>query len=279
MYLWKKRKKIANGVYSIKETRCHKNLLPQVKSYLYSRGLEDRDFDLWNIGAAPFEEEHGTTLRVVIPLIDERKRVIAFCNRAIDKTGYGIKYRNSHNSEIFKKREYLFGHQFLRKKYPYVYITEGQFDVILAHKYGLTNVVATLGSHLSDEQCEKIKSLKLIPVIMYDGDDAGLKGIRSAVKICREHKLYCKVCVLPKDKDLAELALEIKTDILSWVEAHTIPAWQFLLSEPLIKYEAALQQIREQALPLIQDALGDSLTFEEKILARTFIQEKFGILI
>ena len=254
------------------------NQVPQLRKYLFSRGLDESDIDRWIIGFRQQKEENAMVDRIVFPLVNENNRCIGFSNRVLREGDSDAKYWNSPKSDIFSKREYLFGHQFVTD-FEELRVTEGQFDVILASKFGAKNVVATLGTAFTREHAIKCKAMKKKPVFIFDGDEAGIKGIKRAIANSTEQDLPCKVCSLPKGKDLAEISLELGNDIEDWITNHSIPAWEYQLWEPTIQYESGLQELKMKMLPEIRNASSFPMTKEERILFMSYVKERFGIVL
>ena len=251
------------------------NLLPAVKRYLFDRGLNEEDIRIWRIGAWPFQEEGRNVLRITFPLLNSYSKVIGFSSRLLKDDHTLPKYKNSKNSAVFQKRSYLYGCHLIRQSCRDIRVTEGQFDVILAKKYGLKNTVATLGTSFTKEHALWIKNKSMIPTFIYDGDSAGLAAVKRSFDICKETGLSSKVCILPQDQDLADVATSLKSNLVSWIESHSIPSWQYQLSDTALRYEASLQELRRSVLPDIKKALP--ITEEDKILMKTFVKERFGV--
>ena len=253
---------------------AHDNLFPVVEQYLYDRGLTDHDIELWLLGAYKFVEEDKTVLRLVIPLFNRAGRIVGFSNRSLEDDDDIAKYKNSHNSIIFQKRNYLYGYNRVTKNCKDIRIAEGQFDVILGHKVGIKNVVATLGSSISEEQITFIRQEGFTPTFIYDGDVAGQKGMSKAVQLCMAQQLSSKVCMLAPGKDLADMAPEISE---TWVQQHSIPGWRYLLQETAVRYEAELQALRKKIIPDILAAVPQQ--GEDRVLMKSFVKERFGIML
>ena len=251
---------------------AHDNLFPAVEQYLYDRGLTDHDIELWLLGAYKFVEEDKTVLRLVMPLFNRTGRIIGFSNRSLEDDDDIAKYKNSHNSMIFQKRNYLYGYNRVTKNCKDIRIAEGQFDVILGYKAGIKNIVATLGSSITEEQVSFIRQEGFTPTFIYDGDVAGQKGMERAVQLCMAQQLSSKVCALAPGKDLADMAPEISE---TWVQQHSIPGWRYLLQETAVRYEAEVQALRKKIIPDILAAVPQQ--GEDRVLMKSFVKERFGI--
>ena len=90
------------------------------------------------------------------------------------------KYLNSKESQIFSKRKILYGtnkFSLLKGKKPkFVYIVEGYTDVLMMNKIGINNVVASMGTSLTNEHANEISKLSDKVVLIFDSDEAGLNA-------------------------------------------------------------------------------------------------------
>jgi len=142
--------------------------------------------------------------RVIFPIINVHGEVIAYGGRIICDKQAGPKYLNSPETLLFKKSAELFGlyqaKEEIRKK-GYVIIMEGYLDVITSYQYGIKNVVATLGTSITETQVKKIKSLTDKAILVFDADQAGLKASKRALSLLYETGITAKVMLLPKGED------------------------------------------------------------------------------
>lgn len=269
-FAYKRNEMLARAAYS--------NQLPQVREYLYSRGLDKEDIRRWKIGFRQQREGKLLVNRIVFPLMNRFGKCVGFSNRSFNESDDVPKYWNSPKSDIFDKGNFFFGEQFI-DDFEELRITEGQFDVILSTKFGAKNVVATLGTAFTEKHVFKCKYLHKYPVFIFDGDEAGAKGIRRAVERCVSKGIPSKVCILPKNKDLAEISIELGNEIEEWIQSHSIPAWEYQLWEPTIAYEAGVQELRMKALPALREAAAYPMTKDEKTLFTSLVKERFGIVL
>ena len=260
---------------------AHNRLLnyQAVLQYLQNRGLDNSDIEKWHLGVAYYEEEQSKSVqRITFPLYDSKSDIIGFISRAMPMINYnGKKYKNSSASAVFQKRTYLYGEHLLQRSCNTAIITEGPLDVILATKYGLSNVLATLGTSFTEEHAAFLKEKRLEPIISYDGDSAGQKATKNAVMICKEMGITANVCVLPTDQDMADMAVALKGELSAFVEDNTIPGWQFLLNNAVTLYDAGVHKLRQRIMSDITQAIP--VNEEDRTLMASFVKERFGILL
>ncbi|MCQ2417184.1 MAG: DNA primase [Oscillospiraceae bacterium] len=123
--------------------------------------------------------------RVIFPILDLRGSVIAFGGRTIEKDGTP-KYLNSSDTPVFHKGRNLFSMNFAKKSQSKrIILAEGYMDVIAIHQAGFENVVASLGTALTPEQCRLIRQYAEEVVISYDSDAAGQNATVKAINLLR----------------------------------------------------------------------------------------------
>jgi DNA primase len=151
--------------------------------------------------------------RLIFPIFDKFGSVIAFGGRvtASAKEDDRPKYLNCSDSLIFKKSENLYGLNFARqeiKAQNTVLVVEGYMDVLALFTHGFKNVVAPLGTAVSQDQIEILWSVADHIKCVFDGDVAGVKaGVRlgeKALSIIKPGKTISFVR-MPKGKDPADL--------------------------------------------------------------------------
>jgi len=124
--------------------------------------------------------------RIIFPVKNLSGSVFALGGRATSKTTFA-KYINSPETEFFKKGNNLYNidnaKKFTNKK-ENVFIVEGYMDVVNLHKFGLKNVVANLGTALTERQIDLVWRFFKNPIICLDGDSSGRKAaLRAAEKL------------------------------------------------------------------------------------------------
>ena len=119
----------------------------------------------------------------MLPIQDARGRVIAFGGRILDKRDGVAKYLNSPDTDLFDKGRTLYN---LHRAAPAarqsgrVVVVEGYMDVIGLHQAGIDNVVAPLGTALTEMQLELLWRMVEVPVLCFDGDAAGQRAATPA---------------------------------------------------------------------------------------------------
>ena len=202
--------------------------------YYRSRHIEDATLEQWSLGWAPsgktalvdaaraagykdeylvaaglaIQQEDGTLMdkfreRVMFPIHSVSGRVIAFSGRTL-KADNPAKYVNSPETEIYIKSRNLLGIYFAKAemaRQDRCILVEGNVDVVMMHQMGITNVVASCGTSLTQEQVRLIKKFTENVTIMYDGDKAGLHAAIRAISLILKEGMNPRVVFLPDGDD------------------------------------------------------------------------------
>ena len=199
--------------------------------YLRRKGVND--ILLEEAGLISVNKEKGTKYdrfrnRVMFPVFDYQGRVIGFGGRVLDDSK--PKYLNSPETLVFQKGTNLYGLNFALKhnlNERYFIIVEGYMDLISLHQYGITNVVASLGTALTINQARLLKRYADKVIISYDADMAGQMATLRGLEILRTAGFDVRVLNIPQGKDPDE-----------YVRSNGREAFLKLInsSEPLIDY-------------------------------------------
>ena len=199
---------------------CHQELItgkyPEVLEYLYKRKITKKEIVFFKIGYAPTQTNFYETLikefdenqiktsgiyyfdekkkkysdrfkgRVIFPVKSLNGSILAFGGRALLKSSFA-KYINSPETEFYKKGNNLYNineAREIKNKNEEVFIVEGYMDVVNLHKFGIQNVVANLGTAVTERQIDLIWRFFKNPIICLDGDISGRKAaLRAAERL------------------------------------------------------------------------------------------------
>jgi len=150
--------------------------------------------------------------RLIFPINNISGQPIALGGRIIEKLDYLAKYINSPETDFFKKGSNLYNLDLARKlsnKVDHIYLVEGYMDVVGLSKNGIENVVANLGTSLTDRQILTLNQFFDDIIICFDGDESGYKAaLRAAENSIKE---------LKPEKQISFLFLPDKEDPDSYV--------------------------------------------------------------
>ena len=199
---------------------CHKELTSeknvQILEYLKERKITKEEINFFRIGYAPPKNDFFNELlkefdenqinssgiyytdekkkenvdrfrgRIIFPVKNVNGFVFALGGRSVSKKAFA-KYINSPETEFYKKGNNLYNMDSAREfrnKNEEVFIVEGYMDVINLHKFGIKNVVANLGTAMTERQLDLIWKFFKNPIICLDGDISGRKAaLRAAEKL------------------------------------------------------------------------------------------------
>lgn len=142
--------------------------------------------------------------RIIFPIFDTRDRPLGFGGRIWKKQDTGPKYINSLENVIYSKRKVLFGLHLSKEaiiKSKVAIVTEGYLDMIVPFAHGIPNIVASLGTALTQEQIELIKRYATEIVLVFDADKAGQMATLRAFDLLLESETKVTVARLPQGYD------------------------------------------------------------------------------
>lgn len=204
-------------------------------SYFHERGYRDDIIKKFDLGYSPeawtslvdeaakdgFAKEYLTELglaverddkslydrfrgRVIFPIHNLTGRVIGFGGRTLKKDKTVPKYVNSPESEIYHKSNVLYGLHLAKKailEHDVCFLVEGYADVLSCHQAGVEQVVSSSGTSLTTGQIKLISRYTKQVVILYDGDEAGIKASLRGTDMLLEEGLNVKVLLFPDGND------------------------------------------------------------------------------
>ena len=208
--------------------------------YLRSRGLQDETIRKYGLGWAPISRkalseaarsagykeefliETGLSIkyddgrlvdrffdRVIFPIHSVSGRVIAFGGRTLKTDKSVAKYVNSPETEIYVKSKSLYGIYFAKgeiSKKNKCILVEGYLDVLSMHQLGITNVVASSGTSLTEDQIRLIHKFTDNITIIYDGDSAGIHAALRGTDMSLKEGMNVKIILLPDGQDPDDFA-------------------------------------------------------------------------
>lgn len=158
--------------------------------------------------------------RLTIPLMDASGRVIGFTGRIIVDEPNAPKYLNTPQTPLYDKSRHVFGLSQAKesiRKSDYAVIVEGNLDVVSSHQVGITQVVATAGTAMTESHLKALVRLSPNARLAFDGDAAGLAATERAIPIAQKVGIDFTIIRLPDgSKDPDEL---IQEDPKLWQKA------------------------------------------------------------
>ena len=162
-----------------------------------------------------YDRYHG---RVMFPIHSLTGRVIGFGGRILTNDKKSPKYQNSPESEIYDKKQTLYGIYFAKNaiaRQDECILVEGYFDVLRMHQIGIENVVASSGTSLTMEQIRLVKRYTKNITMLYDGDAAGIHAALRGTDMILSEGMNVRVVVLPPEHDPDTFGKEFSTEYVS----------------------------------------------------------------
>lgn len=141
--------------------------------------------------------------RIIFPIFNINNKIIGFGGRTLSKDKTQPKYLNSPETEVFIKGHNLYGINKSKNhiRNNYVVLVEGYMDYLSLIEAKIDNVVAVLGTALTNKQVSLIKNYTENIVLMYDSDEAGLNATKKAIDVCKMEGISTKVVRLKDGLD------------------------------------------------------------------------------
>jgi len=219
--------------------------------------------------------------RLVFPIIDERGRAVAFGGRVLPGSNIEspAKYWNSPESNIFLKRRTLYAFDQARdaiRTGKEAIVVEGYMDCIACHQAGVTNVVATLGTALTEDHVKFLKRFADRVVLLFDGDKAGIAAAERSIERFLAEDLDLRVLTLSEGEDPADYLGKHDRQQFQELIRSAPEAWEYKLHSVSERYGidsvSGRQQVMNQMMDFLAAAPGLQGTFREDLILRNVCQ-------
>jgi len=227
--------------------------------------------------------------RLMFPICDARGQVIAFGGRTL---GDGQpKYLNSPDTSLFKKGDILYNEHLARKtsfKTGRLVITEGYMDVIALYMSGITEVVAPLGTAITEHQLVRMWNLAKEPIMCLDGDSAGQRAMLRAANLATpllKSGATLKFAAMPKGFDPDDIIKNEGIEKLAAILAKSENLSDILWNSEFTKIGIATPEARallEKNLDTLAVSVKDPIVashyknfFREKLRDAIFSKNKY----
>ena len=209
--------------------------------------------------------------RIMFPIFDIRGRVVGFGGRVLDDSL--PKYLNSPETELFNKRNLLFGLNFAKKytgEEKRIVIVEGYMDVIALYARGIRNTVASLGTALTEDHANLLKRYGKEIILSYDSDSAGEKATIKAMGILEKTNCKIKVIHLQGAKDPDEYVKKNGIDAYKDKMHKSLPVLDYRISLLRNKFERSNPQERIEYLEAMKNLFD---TIKEPLQKEVYLKK------
>ncbi len=280
----------------------------EARDYLAARGLGEESCHIFRVGLSPGEwhglhhrankqgfsdselDDAGLLVRqggkaydrfrdrLMFPLIDHRGRVLGFGGRTLkDETP---KYLNSPEGPLYQKGRLLYGLYQARRAVAdkdEVVIVEGYTDVIGLAQAGATNVVASMGTALTDAQIGLMMRFTSNITFMFDADKAGMEAVLRSGELARARSLRPMVALLPPDRDPADVAIEGGCEAVTTVLADKMSLLAFELRQALTRRDVTGVEGRIQAFDDVRAIMARASSPKEREEQIAFVADRLRL--
>ncbi|MDD4362622.1 MAG: DNA primase, partial [Atribacterota bacterium] len=239
--------------------------------------------DIIKAGLAVKSKKTGNVIdyfrnRIIFPITNLQGKTIAFGGRVLDNSL--PKYINSPETEVYKKSNNLYG-LFQAKneirKNNRVIIMEGYTDVIIASQFGFENVVASLGTALTEQQIYLIKRFADEVLIAFDADNAGRNATLRSLSMLKKADLKIKIISFPFNYDPADIILKKGKEYFNYLIENSLPLIDYKLSLLMKKYNPKKDESKVAIIKNLYSDLSDIKSQVELQLETKKIAEYLNI--
>ena len=265
------------------------------REYLEARGLRREVCDTFRVGLAPDEwrglhrravkegftdrelDEAGLLVcqsgktydrfrgRLMFPLIDHRGRVAGFGGRTLKDES--PKYLNSPEGPVYRKGQLLYGLFQARRAVAdadEVVVVEGYTDVLGLSQAGLSNVVASMGTALTEAQIGLMMRFTNNITFMFDADPAGTEAVLRSGELARRQGLRPLVAMLPRGTDPADVAVKGGAEAVRRVVQEKVSLLGFEVRKALDEGDASSPEGRVRAFEIVREIMSRATSPKER---------------
>lgn len=216
--------------------------------------------------------------RIIFPIFNISGRIIGFGGRILSSNNNTAKYLNSPETEIYQKSKVLYGlyqskNAIMKKNH--CFLVEGYTDVISLYQKGIHNVVASLGTSLTEEQVLLIKRFTENITILFDGDSAGIKASFRGIDLLLKKGMNVKILLFPDGHDPDSFARQYNNkEIYTFINQNSTNFIQF-------KNQLFLEKTQDDPIKkfeLIQDVISSISLIDNRIKKEIYLRESSKIL-
>ena len=216
--------------------------------------------------------------RVIFPIKSMSGRILGFGGRILGSSKNLAKYINSPESLIYQKSKVLYGIYESKQsivKNDNCFLVEGYTDVIKMHQCGISNVVASSGTALTENQIRLINRLTKNITVVFDGDAAGSRAALRGIDLILGQGMNVKICNLPENDD--------PDSFVSERSLKEVESYLFENSKDFIVYKASLLLTDTQNDPVkkagvIRDMVESISKISDQIKRELYIKECSSIM-
>jgi DNA primase len=179
-----------------------------LKKFLLKKDFKEKELVEWGLLVSKNNKIYDKFRdRLMFPIQNHFGEIVGFSGRLIDKDAFGPKYLNSPETVVYKKSEILYGLSVAKKSLrteDFAVIVEGNIDILASHKEGVENIIAPLGTAITEEQMKLLHRYCGKVYFALDTDEAGEKALLKGVEIAQQVGLETRAIDIKDYQDVDE---------------------------------------------------------------------------
>ena len=216
--------------------------------------------------------------RLMFPIMDVSGKVIAFGGRKLDENEKMAKYINSNENLVYSKKKHLFGLNLAKQSSENkIILVEGYMDAISLYQRGFDNVVASLGTALTEEQGRLLRRYCEQVILSYDSDGAGQTAILRGLSILEEQGIDARVLQMDGAKDPDEYVIKFGSGRFKTLVDNAISLVEFKIKMLKPKYNLENANDKIQFLKEITKILSNVESDIEREIYISKVSTQYGI--
>lgn len=236
-----------------KDTRITFGMGYSVDGYGLLKTLTSQGFSKETLILAGLINEDGydpLAKRLIVPIINAKGQVIGFGGRTLIKDAKP-KYRNTKATPIFDKRKNLYNINLFKRtlaeeRHSFIILMEGYMDVISIYQAGIHNVVASMGTSLTIEQCNEIKKYVSKVYVCFDGDTAGQIATWRSLDMLASVNLEVRVMSMPQGLDPDDCVNKYGVEGFNKFVNEALPLTEFKIRSLESRYDTTTLEGKEK---------------------------------
>ena len=216
--------------------------------------------------------------RLMFPIMTVSGKVVAFGGRRLDNNEKTAKYINSNENLIYSKKQHLFALNIAKQSsLKQLILVEGYMDAISLHQRGIHNVVASLGTALTEEQGRLLRRYSEQVLMCYDSDGAGQEAILRGLEVLQNQGVDARVIQMEGAKDPDEYIIKYGSERFNLLTKNSISLVEFKVKMLKNKYDLNNATDKVRFLKKLTKILSEVDNKIEKEIYISKISEQYSI--
>ena len=216
--------------------------------------------------------------RLMFPIISVTGRPVAFGGRRLEDNDKLAKYINSNENLVYSKKKHLFALNLAKQsESKNIILVEGYMDAISLYQRGIDNVVASLGTALTEEQGRLLRKYSEQIIFAYDSDGAGQNAIKRGIEVLEKQNCDARVLQMEGAKDPDEFIIKYGSGRFKLLVDNAISLTEFKIK--MLKNDYNLENAKDKIafLKKITDILSKVENKIEREIYIDKVSEQYNI--